>query len=114
MKQTARQHTKPTQASTPTPPPTNTANTTQRRQIKSNQPLSHPPPSLNTRNRIGRTGRAGKKGTAITFLTAGDSDVFYDLKRLLEESKAPVSAAIQCLRVSVCVCVCSPLGARRV
>lgn len=41
-------------------------------------------------HRIGRTGRAGKKGTAITFLTAGDSEVFYDLKRLLEESKAPV------------------------
>lgn len=41
-------------------------------------------------HRIGRTGRAGKKGTAITFLTGGDSEVFYDLKRLLEESKAQV------------------------
>lgn len=40
--------------------------------------------------RIGRTGRAGRKGTAITFLTGGDSEVFYDLKRLLEESKAAV------------------------
>jgi superfamily II DNA/RNA helicase len=40
--------------------------------------------------RIGRTGRAGKKGTAITFLTPGDSEVFYDLKKLLEESKAQV------------------------
>ncbi|KAF6265401.1 pre-mRNA-splicing ATP-dependent RNA helicase [Scenedesmus sp. NREL 46B-D3] len=41
-------------------------------------------------HRIGRTGRAGRKGTAITFLTGGDSEVFYDLKRLLEESKAVV------------------------
>eukprot|EP00878_Enallax_costatus_P042298 GHUV01049541.1.p1 GENE.GHUV01049541.1~~GHUV01049541.1.p1 ORF type:complete len:111 (-),score=13.37 GHUV01049541.1:68-400(-) len=41
-------------------------------------------------HRIGRTGRAGRKGTAITFLTGSDSEVFYDLKRLLEESKAPV------------------------
>ncbi|KAI8474201.1 MAG: pre-mRNA-splicing ATP-dependent RNA helicase [Monoraphidium minutum] len=41
-------------------------------------------------HRIGRTGRAGKKGTAITFLTGGDSEVFFDLKKLLEESKAQV------------------------
>lgn len=40
--------------------------------------------------RIGRTGRAGRKGTAITFLTGHDSEVFYDLKKLLEESKAAV------------------------
>lgn len=40
--------------------------------------------------RIGRTGRAGRKGTAITFLTGHDSEVFYDLKKLLEESKAVV------------------------
>jgi ATP-dependent RNA helicase DDX23/PRP28 len=40
--------------------------------------------------RIGRTGRAGRKGTAITFLTGHDSETFYDLKRLLEESKAAV------------------------
>ena len=31
-------------------------------------------------HRIGRTGRAGKKGTAITFLTGEDTDVYYDLK----------------------------------
>lgn len=41
-------------------------------------------------HRIGRTGRAGRKGNAITFLTGGDSEVFYDLKKILEESKAPV------------------------
>ena len=41
-------------------------------------------------HRIGRTGRAGKKGDAITFLTMGDTDVFYDLKKFLMESSAPV------------------------
>ena len=33
-------------------------------------------------HRIGRTGRAGKSGRAITFLTAEDSRVFYDLKQV--------------------------------
>jgi ATP-dependent RNA helicase DDX23/PRP28 len=41
-------------------------------------------------HRIGRTGRAGKKGTAVTLLTVGDVEVFYDLKKYLVESKAPV------------------------
>jgi len=40
-------------------------------------------------HRIGRTGRAGKKGKAITFLTPDDKDVFYDLKQCLLES--PIS-----------------------
>ena len=40
-------------------------------------------------HRIGRTGRAGKKGVAVTFLTKEDSAVFYDLKEALLES--PVS-----------------------
>lgn len=40
-------------------------------------------------HRIGRTGRAGKKGVAITFLTKEDAPVFYDLKEALVES--PVS-----------------------
>ncbi|EFJ40682.1 hypothetical protein VOLCADRAFT_77867 [Volvox carteri f. nagariensis] len=44
----------------------------------------------NYTHRIGRTGRAGKKGVAVTFLTLGDTGVFYDLKKLLEESKAAV------------------------
>lgn len=34
-------------------------------------------------HRIGRTGRAGKKGEAITFLTKEDSHLFHDLKRVL-------------------------------
>ncbi|XP_071488303.1 probable ATP-dependent RNA helicase DDX23 [Diadema antillarum] len=41
-------------------------------------------------HRIGRTGRAGKTGTAITFLTQDDSNVFYDLKQVLVSS--PVSS----------------------
>lgn len=37
-------------------------------------------------HRIGRTGRAGKSGVAVTFLTEGDSATFYDLKQRLIES----------------------------
>lgn len=37
-------------------------------------------------HRIGRTGRAGKSGVAVTFLTEGDSATFYDLRQRLIES----------------------------
>ncbi len=37
-------------------------------------------------HRIGRTGRAGKSGIAITFLTKEDSMLFYDLKMAVLES----------------------------
>ncbi|BGP23426.1 pre-mRNA-splicing ATP-dependent RNA helicase PRP28 [Rhodotorula toruloides] len=40
-------------------------------------------------HRIGRTGRAGKTGTAVTFLSDADEELFYDLKQ--EISKSPVS-----------------------
>ncbi len=40
-------------------------------------------------HRIGRTGRAGKKGTSITFLGKEDEPLFYDLKQAL--SNSPVS-----------------------
>ncbi|KAJ6547476.1 P-loop containing nucleoside triphosphate hydrolase protein [Mycena capillaripes] len=40
-------------------------------------------------HRIGRTGRAGKQGIAITFLTNDDDEVMYDLKN--EIAKSPVS-----------------------
>ena len=37
-------------------------------------------------HRIGRTGRAGKSGVAITFLGNEDSDVLYDLKQMMMKS----------------------------
>ncbi|KAK9244480.1 P-loop containing nucleoside triphosphate hydrolase protein [Lipomyces tetrasporus] len=40
-------------------------------------------------HRIGRTGRAGKSGIAISFLSNDDQDTFYDLKQML--SKSPLS-----------------------
>ncbi|CAO1627234.1 unnamed protein product [Jaminaea pallidilutea] len=40
-------------------------------------------------HRIGRTGRAGKKGHSITFLEAHDEEWYYDLK--MEISRSPVS-----------------------
>lgn len=49
-----------------------------------------PPPLIDYTHRIGRTGRAGKTGVAITFLTEADKEVFYDLKQALIES--PVSS----------------------
>jgi len=41
-------------------------------------------------HRIGRTGRAGKSGKSVTFITADDSHLFYDLKAMLVSS--PVSS----------------------
>ncbi|WCJ41568.1 Pre-mRNA-splicing ATP-dependent RNA helicase prp28 [Euphorbia peplus] len=41
-------------------------------------------------HRIGRTGCAGKSGMATTFLTLGDTDVFYDLKQMLIQSNSHV------------------------
>ncbi|KAK9460006.1 P-loop containing nucleoside triphosphate hydrolase protein [Lipomyces oligophaga] len=47
-------------------------------------------------HRIGRTGRAGKSGVAITFLTNDDQDTFYDLRQML--SKSPLSKVPEELR----------------
>ncbi|ETN38537.1 pre-mRNA-splicing ATP-dependent RNA helicase prp28 [Cyphellophora europaea CBS 101466] len=38
-------------------------------------------------HRVGRTGRAGKSGVAITFLGQEDADVMYDLKQMLTKSE---------------------------
>lgn len=37
-------------------------------------------------HRVGRTGRAGKTGVAITFLGSEDNDVMYDLKQMISKS----------------------------
>ena len=37
-------------------------------------------------HRVGRTGRAGKTGVAITFLGNEDTDVMYDLKQMISKS----------------------------
>jgi len=40
--------------------------------------------------RVGRTGRAGNKGTAITFINPEDDKYAPDLVKALQESSAPV------------------------
>ncbi|KAF8986137.1 DEAD (Asp-Glu-Ala-Asp) box polypeptide 23 [Entomortierella lignicola] len=37
-------------------------------------------------HRIGRTGRAGRSGVAVTFLSSYDTEVYYDLKQMLLKS----------------------------
>ena len=41
-------------------------------------------------HRIGRTGRAGKKGIATTFLTKANQEIFYDLRNYLAESNQKI------------------------
>jgi len=41
-------------------------------------------------HRIGRTGRAGMTGDAVTFLTAEDEHIMFDLKKMLEKCKQVV------------------------
>ena len=45
------------------------------------------PPSIEDyTHRIGRTGRAGTSGVAVTYLSESDSGIFWDLRRFLEAS----------------------------
>ena len=41
-------------------------------------------------HRIGRTGRAGRKGEAVSFLTMADEKIFYDLVQILKEANQKV------------------------
>lgn len=41
-------------------------------------------------HRIGRTGRAGEKGLASSFLTNDDADIMFDLKQMLVKSRASI------------------------
>lgn len=48
-------------------------------------------------HRIGRTGRAGNSGVAITFLSNKDAEVMYDLRQMLAKSslsKVPHELAV--------------------
>jgi len=46
-------------------------------------------------HRIGRTGRAGRKGIATSFLTPQDTDVMFDLKEMLRKAGAPIPSELQ-------------------
>lgn len=41
-------------------------------------------------HRVGRTGRAGNLGTAISFVTSEDTDIYYDLRIILQKSSKSV------------------------
>lgn len=45
-------------------------------------------------HRIGRTGRAGKDGTAVTFLTDADETIMYELRQYLEQTDAHIPPAL--------------------
>ena len=48
----------------------------------------------NYTHRIGRTGRAGRSGIAITYITEGDNEVFYDLKGYLESTESSIPSQL--------------------
>ncbi|KAG7398813.1 hypothetical protein PHYBOEH_010445 [Phytophthora boehmeriae] len=48
----------------------------------------------NYSHRIGRTGRAGKDGVAISFLTDDDEEIMYDLKQYLISTDMPVPSEL--------------------
>jgi Helicase conserved C-terminal domain len=54
-------------------------------------------------HRVGRTGRAGNKGTAITFIAADEERYAPDLVKALKESGAPVPQASCPSALSVCL-----------
>jgi superfamily II DNA/RNA helicase len=48
-------------------------------------------------HRVGRTGRAGNKGTAVTFISQEEERFAPDLVKAMSESKQPVPADLQTL-----------------
>ena len=46
-------------------------------------------------HRVGRTGRAGHKGTAITFITPQEEQYAGDMVKALKQSKMPIPADLQ-------------------
>ncbi|CAI5731553.1 unnamed protein product [Hyaloperonospora brassicae] len=48
----------------------------------------------NYSHRIGRTGRAGKDGVAISFLTDNDEEIMFDLKQYLVSTEMPVPSEL--------------------
>lgn len=46
-------------------------------------------------HRIGRTGRAGKKGVAVSFLTEEDSPIYFDLVKVMRSTNSPVPLELQ-------------------
>ncbi|KAF6992189.1 hypothetical protein CFC21_009208 [Triticum aestivum] len=53
-------------------------------------------------HRIGRTGRAGKKGLSTSFLTLENTDIFFDLKQMLAQSNSPVPPELARHEASPC------------
>lgn len=51
-------------------------------------------------HRIGRTGRAGKTGIAVTFLTKEDVGVYYDLKQVYQPLTAGHSGRLISISVA--------------
>lgn len=45
-------------------------------------------------HRIGRTGRAGQRGIAVSLITPQDTAIMYDLKQMLEAAKQPVPSEL--------------------
>lgn len=57
--------------------------------------LTRPPAPLPPGRRVGRTGRAGNKGTAITFIGPDEAQFSPDLVKALKESGAPIPQDLQ-------------------